>query len=210
MEFHRNQLRLYGVTDRSWTKNKTLYAQVEDALKGGVTCIQLREKELPFADFLQEAKELLPLCHRYNVPLLINDNLEIALLSGADGVHVGQEDLPPAEIRKQAGKQLIVGVTAKTVEQAKMAEAQGADYLGVGAVFPSPTKTAALRITRELLSQICASVSIPAVAIGGIGFSNIEQLQGSGIAGVAVVSALFGAADIENAAKLLRQQAELL
>ena len=206
MSILKEQLLLYAVTDRTWVGRQTLLEQMEDALKGGVTLIQLREKDLEEAAFLQEAIQARELCHRYHVPLIINDNVEVALKSGADGVHVGIEDTPVAEIRKQAGKDFIIGATAKTIQQAQLAEASGADYLGVGAVFPSPTKKSAVRITNEQLNEICASVSIPAVAIGGITRDNIAQLEGSRIDGVAVVSAIFAAEDVKTAAEQLKQE----
>ena len=195
MKFQKEMLLLYAVTDRSWTGKQTLYEQVEEALKGGVTIVQLREKELDEDSFLKEAIAIKELCHRYKVPLIINDNVEIALKSGADGVHVGIEDTPVAEIRKKVGVDFIIGATAKTIEQARSAKLAGADYLGVGAVFPSPTKTTAIRITNEKLKEICSSVSIPAVAIGGIDEENVLELCGTGVAGIAVVSAIFGAGE---------------
>lgn len=191
-------LLLYAVTDRKWTGEKTLYQQVEEALKGGATMIQLREKNMPQEDFLKEAREMAALCHRYGTALIINDNVEVALKSGADGVHVGMEDLPVKEIRKQVPGDFIIGATAKTTEQAQRAEKEGADYLGVGAVFPSPTKKNAIRITTEELKKICSSVRIPAVAIGGITSENAGTLVGGGMAGMALVSAVFGASDIER------------
>lgn len=198
MKFSREMLLLYAVTDRKWTGEKTLYRQVEEALKGGATLIQLREKNMPQEDFLKEAREMAALCHRYGTALIINDNVEVALKSGADGVHVGMEDLPVKEIRKQVPGDFIIGATAKTTEQAQRAEKEGADYLGVGAVFPSPTKKNAIRITTEELKKICSSVRIPAVAIGGITSENAGTLVGGGMAGVALVSAVFGASDIER------------
>lgn len=206
MSILKEQLLLYAVTDRTWVGRQTLLEQMEDALKGGVTLVQLREKDLEEAAFLREAIQAKELCHRYHVPLIINDNVEIALKSGADGVHVGIEDAPVAEIRKRAGKDFIIGATAKTIQQAQLAEASGADYLGVGAVFPSPTKKSAIRITNEQLNEICASVSIPAVAIGGITRDNLAQLKGSRIDGVAVVSAIFAAEDVKTAAEQLKQE----
>ena len=206
MSILKEQLLLYAVTDRTWVGRQTLLEQIEDALKGGVTLVQLREKDLEEAAFIREAIQAKELCHRYHVPLIINDNVEVALKSGADGVHVGIEDAPVAEIRKQAGKDFIIGATAKTIQQAQLAEASGADYLGVGAVFPSPTKKSAIRITNEQLNEICASVSIPAVAIGGITRDNIAQLKGSRIDGVAVVSAIFVAEDVKTAAEQLKQE----
>ncbi|MDD7642725.1 MAG: thiamine phosphate synthase [bacterium] len=199
MKFQKEQLLLYAVTDRAWVGRQTLYEQVEDALKGGATIVQLREKDLDEESFLQEAKQLVTLCHSYNVPLIINDNVRIALESGADGVHVGIEDAPVAQIRKETPPEFIIGATAKTVAQAQAAEHAGADYLGVGAVFPSPTKQTAIRITNEQLKEICASVNIPAVAIGGISYENVDGLAGGGMDGVAVVSAIFGAEDIQKA-----------
>lgn len=187
------------MTDRAWVGRQTLYEQVEDALKGGATIVQLREKDLDEESFLQEAKQLVTLCHSYNVPLIINDNVRIALESGADGVHVGIEDAPVAQIRKETPPEFMIGATAKTVAQAQAAEHAGVDYLGVGAVFPSPTKQTAIRITNEQLKEICASVNIPAVAIGGISLSNVDELAGGGMNGIAVVSAIFGSEDIQKA-----------
>lgn len=198
MKFSKEMLLLYAVTDRKWTGEKTLYRQVEEALKGGATLIQLREKNMPQEDFLKEAREMAALCHRYGTALIINDNVEVALKSGADGVHVGMEDLPVKEIRKQVPGDFIIGATAKTTEQAQRAEKEGADYLGVGAVFPSSTKKNAIRITTEELKKICSSVRIPAVAIGGITSENAGTLVGGGMAGMALVSAVFGASDIER------------
>ena len=208
MKFTKESLLLYAVTDRAWTGKQTLLEQIESALKGGVTMIQLREKDMDEESFISEAINARKLCHKYNVPLIINDNLNVALKSGADGVHVGIEDTPVLEIRKKAGNDFIVGATAKTIEQAKIAEQSGADYLGIGAVFPSPTKTTAVRITKRQLYEIASSVSIPTVAIGGIELNNILELKGGGMDGFAVVSAIFGAKDIEAAAKLLKKKAK--
>ena len=210
MKFSEDMLLLYAVTDRSRTGQLNLCQQVELALQGGVTMVQLREKELSENEVIAQARELLELCHAYNVPLIINDNADIALKVGADGVHVGIEDAPVAEIRKKAGKDFIIGATAKTIEQAKAAEAAGADYLGVGAVFPSPTKQNAIRITTEQLKEICTSVNIPAVAIGGIGLQNMDGIKGGGMKGVAVVSAVFAAEDIRAAAEQLKNKAKEL
>lgn len=206
MKFSREMLLLYAVTDRKWTGEKTLYRQVEEALKGGATLIQLREKNMPQEEFLKEAREMATLCHRYGTALIINDNVEVALKSGADGVHVGMEDLPVKEIRKQVPGDFIIGATAKTTEQAQRAEKEGADYLGVGAVFPSPTKKNAIRITTEELKKICSSVRIPAVAIGGITSENAGTLVGGGMAGMALVSAVFGASDIERETARLKKK----
>ena len=206
MKFNKEMLLLYAVTDRTWVGKQTLLEQIEDALKGGATIIQLREKKMDEDSFVEEAIVVRDLCHKYNVPLIINDNVEVALKSGADGVHVGIEDAPVAEIRRQVPADFIIGATCKTVEQAKAAESAGADYMGVGAVFPSPTKTNAIRITNERLREIISSVSIPAVAIGGISHDNVLEIRGSGVSGVAVVSAIFGAADIERAAAELKEK----
>lgn len=205
MEFSPSNLLLYAVTDRAWVGKKTLLDQIEEALRGGVTLLQLREKNLPEEEFLKEAIQVKELCHRYNVPLIINDNVDVAEKSGADGVHVGIEDAPVGEIRRRMGPDFIIGATAKTVEQAVFAERSGADYLGVGAVYPSPTKKNAIRITKEQLLEICSAVSIPAVAIGGITAENLPPLAGSGIAGAAVVSAVFGAENPETAARQLKE-----
>ena len=208
MKLTNEMLRLYAVTDRAWLRGRTLFEQVEDALRGGATMVQLREKTLDEDAFLREAIALAKLCHRYGVPLLINDNVEIARRSGADGVHVGQEDMAAAEVRGILGSDMIVGVTAKTVEQALRAQDAGADYLGSGAVFGSSTKLNAKPMTRETLSAITHAVSIPVVAIGGIHSGNILELAGTGIEGVAVVSGIFAAENIEEECRLLRRLAE--
>ena len=204
MKLTKEMLRLYAVTDRSWLRGQTLFEQVEQALIGGATLVQLREKELDEDTFLREAVDMAKLCHRYGVPLLINDNVEIARRSGADGVHVGQEDMEAAAVRSILGSDMIVGVTAKTVGQALRAQEAGADYLGSGAVFGSSTKLNAKPMTRELLKSICNAVSIPVVAIGGINRENILDLAGTDIDGVAVVSGIFAAADIEAECRHLR------
>lgn len=208
MNFTAQNLLLYAVTDRTWVGRQTLLEQIESALKGGATLVQLREKDLPRLDYIREAAQATALCHRYGVPLIVNDSLEVALKSGADGVHVGIEDQPVAEIRRQAGKGFLIGATAKTVEQARAAQAAGADYLGVGAVFPSPTKKNAIRITTGQLREICSSVSIPCVAIGGISRENLPTLAGGGMDGFALVSAIFSQPDIEAACRELRALAE--
>ena len=208
MKFESSMLALYGITDRKWVGKYTLEEQVEQALRGGVTILQLREKNTDRETLTAEAKRIKAVCEKYNVPLIINDDYKTAIEVGADGVHVGIEDTAVSEIRKNAPKGFIIGATAKTVEQAKAAYGQGADYLGVGAVFPSPTKTNAVRITNEQLDEICKSVPIPCVAIGGITYENADELKGAAIDGIAVVSAVFGAEDIEKAAKALRQKAE--
>lgn len=206
MKFNEKMLLLYAVTDQAWVGKQTLLEQIEAALKGGATIVQLREKKMDEGSFVAEAIQVRELCHKYNVPLIINDNVDVALKSGADGVHVGIEDAPVTEIRKRVPSDFIIGATCKTVEQARIAEVAGANYMGVGAVFPSPTKTNAVRITNEQLREIVSSVSIPAVAIGGISYDNVCEIKGSSVSGVAVVSAIFGAEDIEKATVLLKER----
>ena len=211
MRFDRGQLLIYAVTDRAWTGKMSLYDQVEAALKGGATMVQMREKGLTdenVQDYLEEARRLRRLTERYNVPFLIDDHVKLALLCGADGVHVGQSDMEAGRAREILGPDKILGVTAKTVEQALKAQDQGADYLGSGAVFGTSTKSDALPMTKERLGEICRSVSIPVVAIGGICLENIEKLQGSQVAGAAIVSGIFGARDIEATTRKLRQKTE--
>ena len=206
MNAKKEDLLLYAVTDRSWLRGETLYAQVEKALKGGATFIQLREKELNEEAFYQEAVELKKLCHQYKVPFVINDNVEIAKKMDADGVHVGQSDMAACDVRKILGEDEILGVSAQTVEQALLAEQMGADYLGVGAVFPPGTKTDAVEVDAETLKAICAAVKIPVIAIGGIKADNLSELSGSGICGIAVVSAIFAAEDITETTKELKEK----
>ena len=210
MNFDKHSLRLYAVTDRAWVGRQTLCQQVEAALQGGVTCVQLREKHLDRDAFLAEAKQICALCRRYGVPFIVNDDLDVALACGADGIHVGQDDMPAAEVRRRAGRRLIVGVSAHTPEEARLAEAAGADYLGAGAVFGSATKTDASLLTPAGLQAVCAAVHIPVVAIGGVNARSILQLQGSGAAGAAVVSAIFGAPDITAACRDLRALADTM
>ena len=197
------QLRLYAVTDRAWTGRQTLLEQLEDALKGGVTMVQLREKHLDRAASRTEALELQALCRQYGVPFLINDDVELAVAVNADGVHVGQHDMEAGQVREKIGPDKILGVSAQTVEQALRAQAAGADYLGVGAVFPTGTKDDADAVSYDTLKAICEAVDIPVVAIGGIGAHNVQALAGSGICGIAVVSAIYGQPDIQQAAHTL-------
>ena len=208
MNFDKTSLRLYAVTDRAWTGPLTLYQQVEAALQGGVTCVQLREKQLDKAAFLDEARQICALCHRYGVPFIVNDDLDVALASGADGVHVGQSDMEAGAVREKLGPDKIIGVSAQTVEQALLAEQKGADYLGVGAVFPTGSKDDAVEVSHETLKAICEAVKIPVIAIGGISTGNVMELSGSGICGIAVISAIFAKLDIEAAAKELKEQTE--
>ena len=204
MKCDKKDLLLYAVTDRHWLNGRTLYSQVEEALKGGATFIQLREKELDEEHFLEEAKEIKGLCRRYQVPFVINDNVEIALAVDEDGVHVGQSDMEAGDVRAKLGPDKMIGVSAQTVEQAVMAEQNGADYLGVGAVFPTGSKADALEVSHDTLKAICKAVKIPVIAIGGISKENILELSGSGVCGIAVISAIFAKDDIEEAARELR------
>ena len=201
-------LLLYAVTDGSWLRGQTLYEQVEAALKGGATFVQLREKKLDEESFLKEALEIQKLCRQYRVPFVINDNVAIAKAIGADGVHVGQGDMEAGDVRAILGEDRILGVSAQTVEQAVLAEKRGADYLGVGAVFPTGSKDDADDVSHETLAAICRAVSIPVVAIGGIGARNVKELSGTGICGIAVISAIFAAEDIEKAARELKALTE--
>lgn len=205
MKCDKKNMCLYAVTDRAWIGAQSLYEQVEAALVGGITCLQLREKELDPDAFLKEALLLKEICKEYKVPLIINDNVEIALQSGADGVHVGQSDLQAGKVREIVGADMILGVSVQTVEQALLAQENGADYLGVGAVFSTSTKKDASAVTKETLAQICQATEIPVVAIGGISEQNMPELAGSGIDGVALVSAIFGSQDITAACQNLNR-----
>ena len=199
---------LYAVTDRAWVGKQSLYEQVESALKGGVTCVQLREKELDEEAFLAEAMELSALCKRYGVPFFVNDNVEIAVRCGAEGVHVGQEDMEATQVRNKVGEHMMIGVSVHSVEEALIAVANGADCLGVGAMFSTSTKTDVDVLPKEILRDICAAVDVPVVAIGGISKINISELSGTGVDGVALVSAIFAADDIEQECRLLRKLSE--
>ncbi len=205
MNCSKEDLLLYAVTDRHWLNGRSLIEVVKESLEGGVTFLQLREKELDDESFLKEAKELKALCREYKVPFVIDDNVEIAIKTDADGVHVGQSDMEAGDVRKRLGPDKIIGVSAQTVEQAVLAEKRGADYLGVGAVFPTGSKDDADDVSFETLKAICEAVSIPVVAIGGISKENAIKLKGSGICGVAVISAIYAAPDIKEAAYELKE-----
>ena len=201
------QLAVYAVTDRSWLNGRRLVDDIRKVLDGGVTILQLREKELPVDEFLAEAREIKALCDSYGVPLIINDEVGIAKELGV-GSHVGQHDESLAEARAELGPDAIIGVSCENVAQAIAAEKGGADYLGVGAVFPTSTKTDAAFVDSRELAAICAAVKIPVVAIGGISLDNLMTLGGSGIVGVAVVSALFAAADPFAATKRMAEEVD--
>ena len=208
MKCDKKDLLLYAVTDRSWVGNSTLYHQVEEALKGGATFVQLREKDLPEEEFYQEALEIQQLCRQYGVPFVLDDDVELAKRVNADGVHVGQSDMEAGNVRAILGEDKILGVSAQTVEQAVLAQQRGADYLGVGAVFHTDSKADAKSVSYETLKAICQAVTIPVVAIGGIGQGNVKELAGSGICGVAVISAIFAAEDIREATARLKALTE--
>ena len=204
----RKMMKLYAVTDRAWTGNQTLFEQAEAAMRGGITCLQLREKNMNKDEFLKEALEMKDLCRSYNVPLIINDDPYIAVKSGADGVHIGQKDMSLKEAREITGNGMIIGVTAALPELAVKAEKEGADYIGSGAVFGSSTKADAKPLSHDVLREITASVNIPVVAIGGITRDNMSRLAGTGIAGAALVSAIFSADDIEAECRYLMKISE--
>ena len=208
MKCDKKDLILYAVTDRKWLRNRKLCEQVEEAIKGGATIIQLREKEADDRIFLREALKISELCKRYSVPFIINDNVDIAIRINADGVHIGQKDMEAGYVRSVIGDDKILGVSVQTPEQAVIAEKSGADYLGVGAVFSTDSKADADNVSYKTLKEICESVSIPVVAIGGIGINNISELKGSGICGVAVISAVFAAENIEKAAAELKRMSK--
>lgn len=208
MNCDKKDLLLYAVTDRSWLGEKTLYEQVEAALKGGATFVQLREKNLSEVEFLEEAVQIKELCKRYGVPFVINDNVEIAKKIDADGVHVGQDDMEAGNVREILGPDKIIGVSAHNVEEALRAQSHGADYLGVGAVFTTSSKPDAGHIRHETVREICEAVKIPVIGIGGVCRENILQLKGKGLCGVAVISAIFAQKDIEGATAELRKLCE--
>ena len=205
MKCDKKDLLLYAVTDRHWLNGRTLYEVVKESLDGGVTFVQLREKELDDETFLKEAKELQSLCGEYHVPFVINDNVDIAMKINADGVHVGQSDMEAGDVRAKLGPDKIIGVSAGTVEEAVLAEKRGADYLGVGAVFPTGSKDDAVDVSHETLKAICEAVNIPVIAIGGISQQNVGELAGSGICGIAVISAIYAQKDIKKATEDLKE-----
>lgn len=203
MKINNNSMLLYAVTDRTWLGGQSLENQVEVAVNNGVTFIQLREKDLNLDEFTELAKKIKNITNKADIPFVINDNIDVAIASKADGVHLGQDDISADKAREILGDDKIIGISVQTVEDAILAEKKGADYLGVGAVFPTSTKADASDVSFETLKEICSSVSVPVVAIGGINESNLFQLKGSGIDGIAVVSAIFAKKDIAGATKNL-------
>ena len=211
MTFDRNSLLLYAVTDRHWLHGRTLYEAVEEALKGGVTFVQIREKgdmALDHSHYVEEALAIKELCHRYQVPFVVDDDVDLAAEIDADGVHVGQHDMEADRVRRKIGPDKILGVSARTVEEAILAEKRGADYLGTGAVFPTSSKADASVVDHAVLRDICQSVSIPVIAIGGITRDNVLSLNGTGIAGIAAISSIFAQQNIREAAEELRRRTE--
>lgn len=208
MRFTKDEIRkamlLYAVTDSSWLKEgQTLAQVVEDVLANGATFLQIREKEMAHGAFLAEARQLQAAAAKHHVPFVVNDAIDIALELDADGVHVGQSDIVGKDVRAMIGPDKILGISANTVETAVAAQAAGADYIGVGAVFPTSTKKDAKSLSREEMRAICEAVDIPVVAIGGINAGNLSQLSGSGVDGVAVVSAIFAQPDPGEATRHL-------
>ena len=204
MNIQKEDLLLYAVTDRSWLKGASLAGQVRKALEGGVTLLQLREKDMPYEELVALAGEIHEITLQYGIPMIINDSVEVALAVGAEGVHIGQEDMDIGNARARLGKDKIIGISAHTVEEALRAENYGADYIGTGALFTTSTKKDAHMVALRTLTKICDAVSIPVVAIGGITKDNILQLKETGITGVAVVSAIFAQQDIGTATRELK------
>ncbi|AGN27033.1 thiamine phosphate synthase [Candidatus Methanomassiliicoccus intestinalis] len=205
MKFTKESLKLYVITDRSWIGNRSMSEEVEKTLKAGATCLQIREKNISYDEYVSKSIELRKICNKYNVPFIVNDNIEVALASGADGVHVGQNDILNKNVRSIIGSDKILGISVNSIELAIAAEKAGADYIGVGSIQLSPTKGESKILSTEYVNEICNSVSIPVVAIGGINEQNIPILKGIGIAGVAVISAVFGKEDVAEATYKLRK-----
>lgn len=208
MKFSKESLRLYAVTDRTWLNGRTLRQVVSEAVSGGATTIQIREKNSGYEDFKSQALEIQALCKENHIPFIVNDNVDLALDIDADGVHVGQSDMEAVRVRDLIGPDKILGVSASTVQEAIEAERNGADYIGAGAVFQTGSKSDAVNVTHDVLREICSAVKIPVIAIGGINSGNIGELKGSGIAGVAVISAIFASQDIEKSARELLELSE--
>ncbi len=201
---NKKDMLLYAVTDSSWTNEKeTLLIQIENALKGGATFVQLREKNMELFELIELGEKVKLLCDRYKVPFVIDDNIEAAILCSADGVHIGQKDMSATQARELLGKDKIVGVTAKTVEQALLAQKEGASYIGTGAAFSTTTKRDTYVIPHSVINEIVKAVNIPVIAIGGINEENVLELKDTGIDGVAVVAAIFASENIEEDTKRL-------
>lgn len=210
MKVNKEAMRLYIVTDRTWLGENSLAEQVEKTIQAGATFVQLREKHLTFDEFVKASREVKAVTDKYKIPFVINDNVEVAMSVNADGIHVGQSDLEAKNVRELIGENKILGVSAHTVEQALKAQENGADYIGVGAVFSTTTKDDADNVSSDMLKEICSAVSIPVVAIGGISKNNIMELSGSGVDGVAVISAIFAQADIESATRELLELSNMM
>lgn len=208
MKCSKEMMLLYAVTDSRFAKKQSLLEQIEAALKGGVTCLQLREKNLDDEKFLQRALQVKRLCKKYHVPFIINDNVDVAIKCQADGIHVGQDDMDVKKVRQLVGDKMMIGLSVQTLDQALLAKEVGANYLGVGTVFNTTTKEDAIDVSYETLKQICQSVDLPVVAIGGINKENMSLLKGSAIDGVALVSAIFSADNIEDECKQLLELAK--
>ena len=208
MKFSKESLRLYAVTDRTWLNGRTLRQVVSEAISGGATTVQIREKNSGYENFKSQALEIQALCKENHIPFIVNDNVDLALDIDADGVHVGQSDMEAVRVRDLIGPDKILGVSASTVREAIEAERNGADYIGAGAVFQTGSKSDAVNVTHDVLREICSAVKIPVIAIGGINSGNISELKGSGIAGVAVISAIFASQDIEKSARELLELSE--
>ena len=208
MKLDKNNILLYAVTDSRWAVNRTLEEQVEEALMGGATCVQLREKELNDEDFIKKALKIKKICEKYGVPLFINDNVKVATLCNSEGIHIGQKDMNVVDARKKKKKNMIIGVSASNLEEATLAEEQGADYLGVGAMFTTNVKDDATPVSIDELTEICKNISIPVCAIGGINLDNMEELRNSGVDGFAIVSAIFSKDNIKKATEELLKKAK--
>lgn len=206
MKFDKESMLLYAVTDRAWLGERTLAEDVERAILGGATFMQLREKNISYEEFLAQAKAVQEVCKRHEIPFVINDDVDVAIAIDADGVHVGQSDMEAGSVRDRLGANKIIGVSVRTVEEALLAQERDADYIGVGAMFSTSTKSDADQVSFEELTAICNAVDIPVVAIGGISLENIGEFAGTGVDGVAVVSAIFAQSDITQATKLLHQK----
>lgn len=210
MNFTKEQLNLYLVTDRHWLANRNLEDDVEKAILGGVTMVQLREKNIDNDSFIELAKKVKQVCNKYKVPFIINDNLEVALAIDSDGIHIGQDDLPASLVRQKIGPDKILGVSAHNLDEAIAAKKAGATYLGAGAMFSTTTKDNTTNLSIEQLQAITKNVDIPVVAIGGINYDNCLSLKNCNLAGIAVVSAIMAATNINEAASNLKKRAQVI